>query len=106
MTREPEMAAETNERIATLESQMVDVRSIMSKREEYQSSVLEKLTEIKFKQDQFLDYQKTCDASREAHGKRIGALEDKWKALRAQAALIVVAWGVVLALFEAYEKSR
>ena len=67
---------ESNERIATLESQMTYVMGVLSKREDYQNSVLVKLTQIEMKQDQALLYQKTCDAERTAHGNRLQAVEN------------------------------
>ena len=99
-------APEHIERLATLESEMRDVRSILAKREDYQSGVLERLTEIKFKQDQFLDYQKTCDASREAHANRIRALEDKWKVLRGQVFVLAAAGSLLGWLLDLLLKAK
>jgi hypothetical protein len=70
---------ESNERVAALETNMGYVMGVLAKREDYQSSVLKQLTVMELKLDQFLDYQKTCDASREAHGKRLSDLEDARK---------------------------
>ena len=67
---------EGNERIATLESKMDYVMGVLAKREDYQASVLKQLTVIEIKQDQFLTYQKTCEAERAAHATRIGAVEN------------------------------
>lgn len=83
---------EDKERITALETNMAYVLAILAKREEYQASVLKSLTIIELKQDQALNYQKTCDAERSAHGTRIYAVENDQalqngyrKMLRAQA---------------------
>lgn len=67
---------EINERITALETKMEYTLNVLSKREEYQTSVLKSLTIIEMKQDQSLNYQKTCDAERSAQGTRIGQLEN------------------------------
>jgi hypothetical protein len=85
---------ESNERVAALETNMGYVMGVLAKREDYQSSVLKQLTVMELKLDQFLDYQKTCDASREAHGKRLSDLEDARKLIRSQA--IVASAGLSL----------
>ena len=58
------LETETGERITALETNMGNVLAILSKREDYQSSVLVKLTQIEMKQDQALLYQRACDAER------------------------------------------
>ena len=49
---------------------------VLAKREDYQSSVLKALTTIELKQDQFIDYQKTCDAERAAQANRLAKVEN------------------------------
>lgn len=68
---------DTSERIAILEANMANVLATLSKREDYQASVLKQLTVIEMKQDQALAYQKHCDAERAAHGSRLGTLENQ-----------------------------
>jgi hypothetical protein len=91
----PIAMTDDKERIVALETNMAYVLSILAKREDYQASVLKSLTTIELKQDQALNYQKTCDAERSAHGNRIGVLENERdveigyrKILRAQAGAI------------------
>jgi hypothetical protein len=67
---------EPNERITALEVNMTYVLSILAKREDYQNSVLVKLTTIELKQDQAILYQQTCDAERTAHANRIRVVEN------------------------------
>ena len=67
---------EQNERISALETNMQYVLGVLAKREDYQNSVLVKLTTIELKQDQALLYQKTCDAERAAHATRLGQVEN------------------------------
>jgi hypothetical protein len=68
---------ETNERVTALETKMDYALDVLSKREDYQSSVLKSLTIIEMKQDQALNYQKTCDAERSAHGIRLNKVENE-----------------------------
>ncbi len=89
------MAGESNERLAALETDMRYVMGVLSKREEYQMSVMKILTAIEIKQDQSLNYQKTCDAERDAQSARLNSLENTRenelgyrKMLRTQAAFI------------------
>ncbi|QEL14799.1 hypothetical protein [Limnoglobus roseus] len=67
---------EPNERITKLETNMDYVLTILGKREDYQNSVLVKLTTIELKQDQSLLYQKTCDTERSAHALRLSKVEN------------------------------
>ena len=67
---------EPTERITALETNMQYVLGVLAKREDYQNNVLVKLTTIELKQDQALLYQKTCDAERAAHAKRLGDVEN------------------------------
>jgi hypothetical protein len=89
------MADEPNERLASLEADMRYVMGVLSKREEYQMSVMKSLTAIEIKMDQSISYQKTCDAERDAQDKRTTSLENTRenelgyrKMLRTQAAFI------------------
>lgn len=70
-----------NERIATLEEQVKEIRSGVDKRTDFQQSVMESLGIIKYKQDLFLDYQKNCDAERAAQEKRVTDLENARKVM-------------------------
>ena len=88
--------ADTGERITALETNMGNVLAILAKREDYQASVLVKLTQIEMKQDQALAYQKTCDAERSAHGTRIGNIENGLAFLKGKAAAISAAVSFVL----------
>ena len=88
--------AETGERVTALETNMINVLAILAKREDYQASVLVKLTQIEMKQDQALAYQKTCDAERSAHGTRLSNIENGLAFLKGKTAAISA--GVSLAL--------
>ena len=97
---------EVNERITALETNMGYVLSILAKREDYQNSVLVQLTQIAMKQDQALNYQKTCDAERSAHGTRIGSLENGFTLLKGKAAGIGAAVSLVISILTVWVSGR
>ena len=94
------MPPDQGERLAKLETNMVYVLDVLSRREAYQNAVLESLTKITMKQDLFLEYQKECEAKREAHDVRIKKLEDVWRVLRGQAILIGMLSGLIVSAID------
>jgi single-stranded DNA-specific DHH superfamily exonuclease len=64
------------ERVARLETNMAAVLTANVSREAFQNTVLEMLTTLKIRYEDSMNYQKVCDAERDAHEKRIGKSEN------------------------------
>jgi hypothetical protein len=109
----PIAMTDEKERIVALETNMAYVLGILAKREDYQSSVLKSLTTIELKQDQALNYQKTCDAERAAHGTRLIVLENDRavekgyrRILRTQAAAIAGIAAFIVSILTIYSLGK